>query len=220
MKAEALQKIRETGVIAVVRAASADEALKLANAIAAGGLPILEITMTVPDAVQVIAALAKGTAGKAVVGAGSVLDAATAAKCIEAGARFVVTPALQPEVIAYCRAQAVAVMAGALTPTEVVQAWTAGADLVKVFPAGAMGGPGYIKSLKGPLPQVELVPTGGVTLANAAAFIEAGASAIGVGSELANVKALRRGRLGDISRSARAYVEAVRAARPRASPPS
>ena len=197
-------KIRSIGVIPVVRASTAVEALQLAEAILAGGLPILEITLTVPGAVQVIERLARTQGDDALVGAGSVLDADSARACIAAGARFIASPALDPALVARCRKQEVAVMPGALTPTEVVQAWRAGADLVKVFPAGAMGGASYIRSLKAPLPQIELVPTGGVTLANAAGFIEAGAAAVGVGADLAN---------GKVTETARAYVEAVRAAR-------
>lgn len=212
-KSEILQRIRDIGIIPVVRASSADEAIQVVEAIRAGGVSLLEITMTVPGAVQVIATLAQKFSGEAIVGAGTVLDPETARACIDAGARFIVSPALNLETIAYCRAQDVPVMPGALTPTEVVTAWNAGADFVKVFPCGAMGGASYIKSLKTPLPQIELVPTGGVTLSTAASFIQAGSAAIGVGADLVDVKAMRAGQTHKITEAARAYVEAVRSAR-------
>ena len=212
-KAQVLQRIRDIGVIPVVRASSAEEAIQVVEAIKAGGLPILEITMTVPAAVQLIAQLASRFSDEAIIGAGTVLDAEIARACISAGAQFVVSPALNPETIACCREQDIVAMPGALTPTEIVQAWSAGADLVKVFPAGAMGGASYIKSLKAPLPQIELVPTGGVTLATAASFIEAGAAALGVGADLVDIKAIRSGHPEKITEAARAYIEAVRGAR-------
>ena len=186
-KSEIIQRIREIGVIPVVRASSEEEAILVVDAIKAGGLSVLEITMTVPGAVQVIEQLVRRFRDDAIVGAGTVLDAKSARACIHAGAQFIVSPALNLETIACCRELDVAVMPGALTPTEVVQAWDAGADMVKVFPAGAMGGATYIKSLKAPLPQIELVPTGGVTLETAASFIQAGAAAIGVGADLVDV---------------------------------
>src|SRR5256714_15525204 len=169
-KAEVIKSIRDIGVIPVVRASSPEEAVQVVEAIKAGGLPVLEITMTVPGAVHVIEELVKRF-DDAIVGAGTVLDAETARACIDAGARFIVSPALNLETIACCRELDVAVMPGALTPTEVVKAWNAGADIVKVFPAGAMGGVTYIKSLKAPLPQIGLVPTGGVDFPTAATFL-------------------------------------------------
>lgn len=214
-RAEAVRRIRALGVIPVVRADSADEATALTRAIAAGGLPIAEITLTVPSAVALIARLTQDFGDAVLVGAGSVLDAASARACIAAGARFVVSPGLYPDVIACARTHDVAMMPGALTPTEVTQAWNAGADLVKVFPAAAMGGPGYIRSLKAPMPHVALVPTGGVTLASAGEFIAAGADAVGVGGDLADPAALRSGGPARITETARAYVEAVRRARAR-----
>src|SRR5947208_1300181 len=216
-KSQVLKRIREIGVIPVVRASSPEEAIQVVEAIKAGGLPVLEITMTVPGAVHVIEELVKRF-DDAIVGAGTVLDAKTARACIDAGAKFIVSPALNLETIACCRELDVTVMPGALTPTEIVSAWNAGADFVKVFPCGAMGGASYIKSLKAPLPQIELVPTGGVTLATAASFIEAGAAAIGVGADLVDVKAIRAGQPEKITEAARAYVEEVRAARMSAAP--
>ena len=212
-KSGVIQRIRDVGIIPVVRASSAAEAIEIVEAIKAGGLSLLEITMTVPGAVQVIEELAGRFEGEAIVGAGTVLDAENARKCISAGAQFVVSPALNLETIACCRELDVCVMPGALTPTEIVKAWNAGADFVKVFPCGAMGGASYIKSLKAPFPDIELVPTGGVTLATARSFIEAGASAIGVGADLVDVKAIRAGEPERITEAARAYADQVRAAR-------
>src|SRR5215212_6433683 len=183
-KTETIKRIRDTGVIPVVRATSADEAMRAIEAIREGGISVLEITMTVPGALRVIEEVAKRYGKDALVGAGTVLDPETAEACISSGAQFVVSPALNLETIACCRERDIAVMPGALTPTEVVQAWNAGADFVKVFPAGAVGGPAYLKSLKAPLPQIELVPTGGVSLKTAADFIKAGAAALGVGADL------------------------------------
>jgi 2-dehydro-3-deoxyphosphogluconate aldolase/(4S)-4-hydroxy-2-oxoglutarate aldolase len=212
-KSEILQRIRDIGVIPVVRASSAGEAIQVVEAIRAGGVSLLEITMTVPGAVQVIETLAKKFGDEAIVGAGTVLDPETARACIDAGAKFIVSPALNLETIAFCRTHDVAVMPGALTPTEIVTAWNAGSDFVKVFPCGAMGGASYIKSLKAPLPQIELVPTGGVTLETAASFIQAGAAAIGVGADLVDVKAIRAGDAQKVTAAAQAYVAAVRSAR-------
>jgi len=217
-KTDVLERIREIGVIPVVRASSEEEAISVVEAIKAGGLPILEITMTVPRAVQVIQTLSARYGSQAIVGAGTVLDPESARTCILAGARFIVSPALNLETIACCRELDVAVIPGALTPTEIVMAWNAGGDLVKVFPAGAMGGASYIKSLKAPLPQIELIPTGGVTLANAAGFIQAGAAALGVGADLVDISAIRSGQTEKITHAARAFVEAVRKARMRSVP--
>jgi 2-dehydro-3-deoxyphosphogluconate aldolase / (4S)-4-hydroxy-2-oxoglutarate aldolase len=174
-KQDVLRRIEEIGVVPVVRAASKQEAMQVIEAIRAGGVPVLEITMTVPGALKVIEQVAELYGSEVVVGAGTVLDAETARACILAGASFVVSPALNVETIEMCRRYSTAVMPGALTPTEVVTAWQAGADVVKVFPCGALGGAKYLKALKAPLPQIELIPTGGVSLATAAEFIEAGA---------------------------------------------
>jgi 2-dehydro-3-deoxyphosphogluconate aldolase/(4S)-4-hydroxy-2-oxoglutarate aldolase len=212
-KTETIKRIRETGVIPVVRATSADEAMRAIDAIREGGIPVLEITMTVPGAVKLIEELAKRYANDALVGAGTVLDPETATACIESGAKFVVSPALNLETIACCRRLDVAVMPGALTPTEVIQAWNAGADFVKVFPAGAVGGPSYLKSLKAPLPQIELVPTGGVSLKTATDFIRAGAAALGVGADLVDIKAIREGHAALITERAKQFIEIVREAR-------
>jgi 2-dehydro-3-deoxyphosphogluconate aldolase/(4S)-4-hydroxy-2-oxoglutarate aldolase len=212
-KQDVIRRIKEVGLVPVVRASSAEEAFEVIEAIKAGGVPILEITMTVPRATSVIEQVIATFGDEALVGAGTVLDAETARACILAGAQFVVSPALNLETIALCRRYGVAVMPGALTPTEVVQAWTAGADFVKVFPAGALGGASYLKALKAPLPQIELIPTGGVSLKTASDFIKAGASALGVGADLVDTKALREGQAHLITERARQYVEIVREAR-------
>jgi len=212
-KTDVIQRIKDTGLVPVVRASSADEAIRAIDAIREGGVSVLEITMTVPGAIGVIEQVAKRYGADALVGAGTVLDAETARACILSGAQFVVSPSLNLETIACCRRYGVAVLPGALTPTEVVQAWTAGADFVKVFPAGALGGASYLKALKAPLPQIELVPTGGVSLKTAADFIKAGASALGVGADLVDVKAIREGHANVITERARQYVEIVREAR-------
>lgn len=212
-KAHVLQRIRDTGLIPVVRAESADQAMRAVAAIKAGGIDVLEVTMTVPGAIGVIEQLAKAYGTEALIGAGTVLDPETARACIQAGAQFIVSPALNEETIAFCRENDVAVFPGALTPTEVVRAWNAGADAVKVFPAGAVGGASYLRDLKAPLPQIELIPTGGVSLQTAADFIKAGAMALGVGADLVDMKALREGNAELITERARQFIEIVQAAR-------
>ncbi|MFN2453336.1 MAG: bifunctional 4-hydroxy-2-oxoglutarate aldolase/2-dehydro-3-deoxy-phosphogluconate aldolase [Pyrinomonadaceae bacterium] len=212
-KSEVLKRITEIGIVPVVRAASADEAMRAIDAIREGGISVLEITLTVPGAVVVIEALAKRFGDEVTVGAGTVLDAETARVCILAGAQFIVSPALNLKTIEMCRRYSIAMMPGALTPTEVITAWQAGADMVKIFPCSAMGGASYLKALKAPLPQVEMIPTGGVSLKTAADFIKAGASALGVGSDLVDTKAIRAGEPEKVTQAARAYVDTVREAR-------
>lgn len=213
MMSAVVQKIREVGIVPVVRATSSDEALAVVDAIRAGGIPILEITLTVPGAVNVIAELARRLGDEALIGAGTVLDAESARQCIDAGARFVVSPSLDVPTIEACRKLGVPVFPGAMTPTEIVTAWKAGADAVKVFPANAVGGATFLKSVKAPLPQIELIPTGGVSLKNLGELIAAGALAVGVGADLVDVAALRRGEGAAITEKARQYVAAVAAAR-------
>jgi 2-dehydro-3-deoxyphosphogluconate aldolase / (4S)-4-hydroxy-2-oxoglutarate aldolase len=212
-KNEIVQRILETGLVPVVRASTADEAMRAIDAIKEGGLSVLEITMTVPGAIKVIETVVERYGKDATVGAGTVLDAATARQCILAGASFIVSPSLDLETIATCKRYSAPVFPGALTPTEVVTAWSAGADCVKVFPAGAVGGASYIKALKAPLPQVDLIPTGGVSLKTAADFIKAGSSALGVGADLVDVKAIREGQAKLITERTRQYLEIVREAR-------
>ncbi|HQU86727.1 MAG TPA: bifunctional 2-keto-4-hydroxyglutarate aldolase/2-keto-3-deoxy-6-phosphogluconate aldolase [Pyrinomonadaceae bacterium] len=212
-RAEVIQKIKDIGVVPVVRADSAEEALAAVAAIKEGGVPILEITMTVPGAVKVIEKVADEFGSEVVLGAGTVLDPETARACILAGATFIVSPALNLATIELCRRYSVPICPGALTPTEVVTAWQAGADFVKVFPCSAMGGASYIKGLKAPLPQVELIPTGGVNLNTAADFIKAGSSALGIGADLVDLKALRAGNAAKITESAKQFVQLVKDAR-------
>jgi 2-dehydro-3-deoxyphosphogluconate aldolase / (4S)-4-hydroxy-2-oxoglutarate aldolase len=211
--AKVMARIREIGIVPVVRAASADEAFAAVEAIRAGGIPILEITLTVPGAVEIIRQLTQRIGDEALIGAGTVLDAGTAEACMDAGARFVVSPSLDVPTIEACLRRGVPVFPGALTPTEVVTAWKAGASAIKIFPANAVGGASYLKSLKAPLPQVELLPTGGVSLKTVAEFIAAGAFALGVGADLVDLAALRKGEAGAITEKARQYVAAVAAAR-------
>ena len=212
-KSEIMQHIAQIGVIPVVRAESADIALRAIDAIQAGGISVLEITMTVPGAIRIIEEVAQKLGSKAVVGAGTVLDEVTARQCILAGAQFIVSPALNLDTISCCHRYGIVVIPGAMTPTEVVTASSAGADWVKVFPAGALGGPSYIKALKAPLPHIQLVPTGGVSLKTAADFILAGATALGVGTDLVDTKALRDGEDRLITQRARQFVEVVKEAR-------
>ena len=208
-KAEVLKSLREIGLVPVLRAESEEQALKLAAAIAAGGVTVLEVTMTVPGAIRVMRRLAEERPD-ILIGAGTVLDAETARMCILEGAQFVVSPALKIPTIEMCHRYGVAVLPGALTPTEIVTAWEAGADVVKIFPASALGGAKYLKSVKAPLPQVEMIPTGGVSLATAAEFLEAGAFALGVGADLVDLKAIAKGTPETITESARKYLAIVR----------
>ena len=212
-RAAVVQRIVEIGILPVVRAASGAEAIAVADAIGEGGIRALEITMTVPGASNVIAEAVARYGDRFLIGAGTVLDADQARACIEAGARFIVSPIVDEETIAWCRRAEITVLPGALTPTEVVRAWRAGADFVKVFPCSAMGGASYVRALKAPLPQIPLVPTGGVTLETVGAFFVAGASAVGVGGDLCDLQALRRGQPEKLAAAARAYVAAVQAAR-------
>jgi 2-dehydro-3-deoxyphosphogluconate aldolase/(4S)-4-hydroxy-2-oxoglutarate aldolase len=212
-KSKTTTRIIETGLIPVVRAESADIAMRAIDAIKEGGISVLEITMTVPGAIRVIEEVARRFGEDAIVGAGTVLDAETARACILAGAQFIVSPVLDLDTISCCRRYSIPVMPGAMTPSEVVTAWKAGADFVKVFPANAVGGASYIKALKAPLPQVELVPTGGVSLKTAADFIKAGAAALGVGTDLVDTAALRKGEDKAISERARQFIEIVKSAR-------
>jgi 2-dehydro-3-deoxyphosphogluconate aldolase / (4S)-4-hydroxy-2-oxoglutarate aldolase len=207
---KALEKIRSVGLIPIVRVPSSEDAALAAEAIIRGGLGIAEITMTVPHALTVMEQVAQKYGGDVLLGAGTILDAETCRAAILAGAEFIVTPSLDTRVIEMARRYSKPCFPGALTPTEVVTACQAGADMVKIFPCGPVGGPQYIKALKGPLPHIEMVPTGGVSLENAAQFIKAGSAAIAVGSELVDVKALREGKLEAVTERARQFLEAVR----------
>lgn len=212
-KDKSLGKIREIGLVPIVRAPSAEDAMLAAEAIIAGNIGIAEITMTVPNALHVMEKVAEKYGDKVLLGAGTILDTETCRAALLAGAQFIVTPALNLQVIEMARRYSKPCMPGALTPTEVLTAWQAGADLVKIFPCGPVGGPKYIKALKGPFPQIDFIPTGGVNLETTPEFIKAGASAVAVGGELVDLKALREGKMETISANALKYVEAVRAAR-------
>jgi 2-dehydro-3-deoxyphosphogluconate aldolase / (4S)-4-hydroxy-2-oxoglutarate aldolase len=212
-RVDVVARIREIGLVPVVRAQSADEALALSRAIAEGGVPVLEITLTVPGAIDVIRRVVAEGGDAMLVGAGTVLTADDAAAAVDAGARFIVSPGFDAATVEWCRFHDVAVLPGALTPTEVIQAWRAGADFVKVFPCGAVGGAAYLKALKAPLPQIDLVPTGGVTLASAEDLIRAGAAALGVGADLCDVSAIRRGDAAKVTSTARSYKAAIDKAR-------
>ena len=209
-KTKILQHMHELGLVPVLRASSAQEAITIADAIMAGGVNILEVTMTVPGAIRVIEQLANHHGDKLLVGAGTVLDPETARNCILAGAQFIVSPALDLRTIELCRRYSVPIMPGALTPTEIVSAWQAGADVVKVFPCSAVGGAKYLKALQGPLPQIPLIPTGGVSLATAEEFLAAGAFALGVGGDLVDTKAAREGRTSIITENAQKYIGIVK----------
>lgn len=212
-KKKIVEQIESLGLVPVVRASSADEAMQAIDAIKAGGVNVLEITMTVPGAVRVIEKVADKYGSDVLVGAGTVLDPETARACLLAGAQFIVSPALNLATIELCHRYSAPIAPGVLTPTEVITAWNAGVDFVKVFPCGSVGGASYVKNLKGPFPQVKIIPTGGVSLTTAADFIKAGASALGVGTDLVDVKAIREGNAHIVTERARQFVEIVREAR-------
>ncbi len=212
-KKQIIEQLESLGLVPVVRASSADEAMQVIEAIKAGGVNVLEITMTVPGAVRVIEKVADKYGSDVLVGAGTVLDPETARACLLAGAQFIVSPALNLDTIAMCHRYSAPVMPGVLTPTEVITAWSAGADFVKVFPCGAVGGASYIKNLKGPFPQIKMIPTGGVSLKTAQDFIKAGASALGVGTDLVDVKAIREGNPQVVTDRAKGFIQLVKEAR-------
>jgi 2-dehydro-3-deoxyphosphogluconate aldolase / (4S)-4-hydroxy-2-oxoglutarate aldolase len=198
-KEEVLGRVRGVGIIPV---------LAIADAVVAGGIDALEVTMTVPDALRVLRAAQSRYPG-ALIGAGTVMDAEQARACMAEGAQFVVSPALSVETIEVCRRNSIAVFPGALTPTEIANAWRAGGDAIKVFPASAMGGASYLKSLRGPLPQIRVIPTGGVSTQTAAEFFQAGAFALGVGGDLCDSAAIAEGNAAKITETARRYVAIV-----------
>ena len=212
-KQKVRSRIEEIGIIPVVRASSQREAHIAAEAVCKGGIPIVEITMTCPGAIDVIRELAKSAGSKILIGAGTVLGAADAQRCLDAGAQFLVSPGFNRATVDLAVRESKLIMAGALTPTEIIEAWTAGSDLVKVFPCGQVGGAKYIRALKGPLPQIPLVPTGGVNLSTAADFIEAGAAALGIGGELVQPEALKSNKPEMIVETARKFLEIVATAR-------
>ena len=217
-KDQVRQKVLEIGIVPVVRASSGQQARQASEAVCVGGIPIVELTMTVPGAVEVIAQLAKNMGHDVLIGAGTVLDAETAQRCLDAGAQFLVSPGTDLPTIQLAKQKGVLMMAGALTPTEVITAWKAGSDFVKIFPCGTVGGAKYIKALKAPLPQVPMVPTGGVNLETAAEFLRAGASALGIGGELISSAALKSGNVKAITDLAQQYVTIVKKTRAEAVP--
>lgn len=212
-KQRIVEQIESLGLVPVVRASSADEAMQAIEAIKAGGVNVLEITMTVPGAVRVIEKVADKYGSDVLVGAGTVLDPETARACLLAGAQFIVSPALNLATIELCHRYSAPICPGVLTPTEVITAWSAGVDFVKVFPCGSVGGASYVKNLKGPFPQVKIIPTGGVSLTTAADFIKAGAAALGVGTDLVDVKAIREGNAAIVTERAQQFVKIVQEAR-------
>jgi 2-dehydro-3-deoxyphosphogluconate aldolase/(4S)-4-hydroxy-2-oxoglutarate aldolase len=211
-KEQNLVRISETGVVAVIRARSKEQLPDIANALVAGGVLAIEVTMTTPGAIAGIELLADALGDKAIVGVGTVIDAATCRDAISAGAQFVVSPVFDPEIVATTRRYGKISIPGAFTPTEILRAWSAGADVVKVFPSTTLG-PGYFKDLLAPLPQLKLTPTGGVDLKNAGDWIKAGAVCVGVGSALVSKDALAKGDWAVITQSAKAFVDVINKAR-------
>jgi 2-dehydro-3-deoxyphosphogluconate aldolase/(4S)-4-hydroxy-2-oxoglutarate aldolase len=211
-KVERLDMIRETGIIAIMRAQSSEQLIAAADAIKRGGVQAIEVTMTTPGALDVIAEAKQRYGSDVIFGAGTVLDAETGRAAILAGADFVVSPTLNLDLIALCNRYSVPVAPGCYSPTEILSGWEAGADFIKLFPA-SVGGPDLVKALLAPLPQVRLIPVGGVDLGTAADFIRSGAAALGVGSSLVNQKLLDSGDLDELTRRAAAYIEQVRIGR-------
>ena len=201
------------GVIPVVRAKSSEEALRVVEAVREGGIDIIEITMTVPNAIGVIQTIAKESGQGVLLGAGTVLDAETARACILAGAEFIVGPCFDERLIKVCKRYSKMVIPGAVTPTEIVRAWEEGADLVKIFPAQQLGGPDYIKAIKAPLPQILFNPTGGIDITNAADYIRAGASVVSVGSALIDKQALAEGKFEILTQKAKEFLTKVQETR-------
>jgi 2-dehydro-3-deoxyphosphogluconate aldolase/(4S)-4-hydroxy-2-oxoglutarate aldolase len=212
-RSQIMKGVVASGIVPVIRTRSANLALRAAAALREGGIDVLEVTMTVPDATTAIEALAKRLGGAAFIGAGSVLDAGMARRCLDAGAQFLVAPGFDPEVVRVGHAADVPVFPGALTATEVLAARAAGADMVKIFPCSAVGGARYVRALKAPIPDVALLPTGGISLDSVAGYFAAGASAIGVGGELVDEALLGAGDDRKLVERARQFVAAVRIAR-------
>jgi 2-dehydro-3-deoxyphosphogluconate aldolase/(4S)-4-hydroxy-2-oxoglutarate aldolase len=212
----AISKIQEIGIVPVVRAANLDEARRAVDAICTGGIPVIEITMTVPNAPAMIQELVKHYGTNVLAGAGTVTTAKQAEICLDAGAQFLVSPGLSVAVLQTAAQRGILAIPGALTPTEVMTALEAGARLIKIFPCASAGGAKHIKALKAPFPETRLIPTGGVNVTNAAEYIAAGAFALGVGADLVDLAAIRRNEPAKIIDMAKALVDAVRLARPQA----
>ena len=212
-KRDIFNRMMSEGLIPVIRVSSAQEAVDVADAIKEGGVTLIEITMSVPGAIDTIKELTRKYKDEIIMGAGTILDPETARAALLAGAQFIVTPTLNLDVIQLAHRYSAVVVPGAMTPTEILTAWNAGADMVKVFPAAQLGGPEYLKAIRGPLPQILLVPTGGVNLQNAGAFIKAGAAALGVGGELVDKKAVKEKKFNIITENTRAFLKVIREAR-------
>ena len=210
---ETLAKIMEEGVVPVIRVASAAEAFEVAKAIHEGGISVVEVTMSVPGALDVMKEVTQKFGKEVLLGAGTILDSETARAALLSGAQFIVTPTLNLEVIRMCKRYSAVVIPGTLTPTEILTAWEAGSDMVKVFPIAQVGGPAYIRALRGPLPHIPMVPTGGVNVQNAGEFIKAGAAAIAAGGELVDKKAVAEKKFSVIAENARKFVAEVKKAR-------
>lgn len=210
---EAVRQIKEVGIVPIVRTTDTESAVRSVEAIVEGGIPCVEITMTVQGAIRALEEVAKRFGDKVLLGAGTVLDPETARTCILSGAEFLVTPCLNVNTIELARRYSKAIFPGALTPTEIVTAWQAGADAIKVFPCSALGGAKYIRALRGPLPQIEFVPTGGVNLETISDFLKAGCSAVGVGGELVDAKSVAAGNYSVLTDRARQFMEKIREAR-------
>lgn len=204
-----LSFITDIGIVPVVRTPTAESAIRSIEAIYRGGVRAAEVTMTVPGAIRALEKVADQFGDKLMLGAGTVLDPETARACMLAGAQFFVTPTLKLSTIEMAKRYSKVICPGALTPTEVLTAWEAGADVVKVFPANSLGGPKYIKALKGPLPHIEMIPTGGVNLETAGEFLKAGACAVAVGGELVDAKLIKENRYEEMEQRARQYLEII-----------
>ena len=209
---EQLQRVLDCGIVSIIRASSGEQLVDVAKALYEGGIDVIEVTFTVPGVLDIISAVRDELGDKILLGAGTVLDSESARAAILAGAEFIVTPTVNVDVINMCNRYSKAIMPGAFTPTEVLTAWEAGADIVKIFPADAVG-PSYLKAIHGPLPQVRLLPTGGVNLDTLPDFVNAGACAVGLGSSLVEKKAVEEGNMDRIRDLARQYVELMKSVR-------
>ena len=211
-RTDIVARIERERIVAVIRLDDPEQLRAVVDALAAGGVHVFEVTMTVPGAIEAIGHLTLTAPADFLIGAGTVLDAATADEAIDAGARFIVSPVFRREVISACHQRNVPAMPGCLTPTEILDAWDAGADIVKVFPSTALG-PTFITDVRAPLPRVKLMPTGGVSIENAADWLRAGAVAVGIGSALVDAAAVKAGDFGSLSRRAERLVANVREVR-------
>lgn len=211
-KAKIVERMRNPGVVAVIRADSSEQLMHVARALEAGGITAMEVTMTTPNALAVIEDVTREMGERILMGVGTVLDTETARMALLAGAQFVVTPVMRPDVIALCNRYSTPIVCGAYTPTEALAAHEAGADFIKIFPADGLG-PNYIKAIKAPLPQLEIIPTGGVDVNTAGDFIRAGCAAVAAGSSLVSKEILKSGDWSTLTETARAFVAAVAAAR-------